>query len=61
MFFDPLALTYTDTDHSADEQREITIGHTYEAGAGVCFSLRSRGPHSDHQSPTGDQVEAKKV
>ena len=32
VFFDPLALTYTDTDHSADEQRDITIGHTMKQG-----------------------------
>ena len=61
VFFDPLALTYPDTDHSADEQREITIGHNYEAGSRVCFSLRNRGPHSDHQRPAGDQIGAKKV
>jgi uncharacterized DUF497 family protein len=28
VFFDPLALTYPDPAHSADEQREVTIGHT---------------------------------
>jgi uncharacterized protein len=28
VFLDPLAITFADPDHSADEQREITIGHT---------------------------------
>ena len=28
VFLDPLAMTFPDPDHSADEQREITIGHT---------------------------------
>lgn len=28
VFLDAFALTYTDPDHSAEEQREITIGHT---------------------------------
>ncbi len=28
VFFDPLAITFPDPDHSADERREITIGHT---------------------------------
>jgi uncharacterized protein len=28
VFLDPLALTFDDADHSADEHREITIGHT---------------------------------
>jgi uncharacterized DUF497 family protein len=28
VFSDPLAITFPDPDHSADEQREITIGHT---------------------------------
>jgi uncharacterized protein len=28
VFLDPLALTFSDPDHSIDEKREITIGHT---------------------------------
>ena len=28
MFEDALALTFPDPDHSTDESREITIGHT---------------------------------
>lgn len=28
VFSDALALTYPDPDHSVDERREITIGHT---------------------------------
>jgi uncharacterized DUF497 family protein len=28
VFSDALALTYADPDHSVDEHREITIGHT---------------------------------
>lgn len=28
VFRDPLALTFEDPDHSEDENREITIGHT---------------------------------
>ncbi len=28
VFLDPLASTFPDPDHSADERREITIGHT---------------------------------
>ena len=28
VFHDPLALTFTDPDHSSDEHREITIGCT---------------------------------
>ena len=28
VFTDPAALTFADPDHSADEFREITIGHT---------------------------------
>lgn len=28
VFLDPLAMTFPDPDHSANEQREITIGHT---------------------------------
>ena len=32
VFMDPLAVTYTDPDHSYDESREITIGRTIEQG-----------------------------
>lgn len=28
VFLDPLAITYPDPSHSAEERREITIGHT---------------------------------
>ena len=28
VFLDPLAVTYPDPDHSGDEHREITLGHT---------------------------------
>ncbi len=28
VFSDPLAVTFSDPDHSTQEQREITIGHT---------------------------------
>jgi len=28
LFLDPLAVTYPDPDHSDDEDREITIGHS---------------------------------
>jgi hypothetical protein len=28
VFLDPLALTFPDPDHSVEEFREITIGHT---------------------------------
>ncbi|PYS23704.1 MAG: hypothetical protein DMF72_08560 [Acidobacteria bacterium] len=28
LFLDPLAVTYPDPDHSGDEIREITVGHS---------------------------------
>jgi uncharacterized DUF497 family protein len=28
VFFDPLAITYPDPDHSLDERREVTLGYT---------------------------------
>ncbi len=28
VFLDPLAITFPDPDHSVEERREITIGHT---------------------------------
>ena len=32
MFLDPLAVTYPDPDHSDEEFREITIGHSAKLG-----------------------------
>ena len=29
---DPVAMTFPDPDHSPDEDREITIGHTMDGG-----------------------------
>ena len=29
VFLDPLAVTYRDPDHSAEEDREITIGYSH--------------------------------
>ena len=28
VFFDPLAITYPDPDHSLEERREVTVGYT---------------------------------
>ena len=42
VFLDPLAMTFPDPDHSADEQREITIGHTMRQRL-VFFSHCERG------------------
>jgi len=28
VFFDPLAITFPDPDHSLDERREVTLGYT---------------------------------
>ncbi len=30
VFLDPLAITFSDPDHSIEERREITIGHTID-------------------------------
>ena len=32
VFLDPLAVTYPDPDHSRDEIREITVGHSVNRG-----------------------------
>ncbi len=44
VFLDPLAMTFEDPDHSADERREITIGHTMEQRL-VFVSHCDRGSH----------------
>jgi uncharacterized DUF497 family protein len=42
VFLDPLAMTFPDPDHSLDERREITIGHTMK-GRLVFVSHCERG------------------
>ncbi len=42
VFFDPLATTFPDPDHSLDESREITIGYTMK-GQLVFVSHCERG------------------
>lgn len=42
VFLDPLAITFPDPDHSSEEQREITIGHTIK-GRLVMVSHCERG------------------
>jgi uncharacterized DUF497 family protein len=38
VFLDPLAITFSDPDHSSEENREMTIGTTMKI-RGHCFSL----------------------
>jgi uncharacterized protein len=42
VFFDPLAITYPDPDHSLDELREVTLGYTMKKDL-VFVSHRARG------------------
>jgi uncharacterized DUF497 family protein len=48
VFLDPFATTFPDPDHSRNEQREITIGHTMEGHLSLRCSLRARREDSDH-------------
>ena len=42
VFLDPLAVTYPDPDHSVEEYREITIGHSATLGV-IFLSHTQRG------------------
>jgi len=42
VFLDPLAVTYPDPDHSGEEFREITIGHSAKHGV-IFLSHTQRG------------------
>lgn len=42
VFLDPLAVTYPDPDHSEEESREITIGHSAKLGV-IFVSHTQRG------------------
>jgi uncharacterized DUF497 family protein len=53
VFLDPLALTFPDPDHSAQEHREITIGSYYEKGTRVRLSLRARETNPHYQRTIG--------
>jgi uncharacterized DUF497 family protein len=61
VFGDALALTYPDPDHSVDDRREITSGHTNKTATRVCCSLRTREPDSDYHCPTGDAIGTKTI
>jgi hypothetical protein len=37
VFFDPLAVTYPDPDHSLDERREVTLGYTMKKDVAFVF------------------------
>ena len=54
VFLDPLALTFSDPDHSLAEEREITIGNTGPTGR-VSVTLPARRPHADYQRSKGHQ------
>jgi uncharacterized DUF497 family protein len=45
VFLDPLALTFSDPDHSVEEQREITIGVGFRQRA-LLVSHCQRGEHT---------------
>jgi uncharacterized protein len=42
VFLDPLAVTYPDPDHSFEEMREITVGHSAKLGV-IFVSHTQRG------------------
>jgi len=42
VFIDPLAVTYPDPDHSQEEFREITVGHSRKLGV-IFVSHTQRG------------------
>lgn len=42
VFLDPLAITYPDPDHSDEEFREITVGHSAKLGV-IFLSHTQRG------------------
>src|ERR1035441_4585468 len=58
VFLDPLAVTFPDPDHSADERREITIGHTIRAAARVRLPLLEGRPYPDYQRAASDEIRA---
>ena len=44
VFSDPLAFIFDDEDHSADERREIIIGHSHSGRLViVCFTEKAEG------------------
>jgi hypothetical protein len=53
VFLDPLAMTFPDPDHSTEERREITIGHTIK-GDLLFVAHCQRGGNSDSQRAPSD-------
>jgi uncharacterized DUF497 family protein len=49
VFLDPLALSFFDPDHSAEEDREITIGYLFPKTSTIRITLRTRRPNPYNQ------------
>ena len=61
VFMDPLAMTFPDPDHSVDEDREITIGHTMDGGLVLVAPLRAPRQASNHKRSLGNGDRAETV
>jgi hypothetical protein len=61
VFMDPLAMTFPDPDHSVDEDREITIGHTMDGGLVLDAPLRAPTQASNHKRSLGNGDRAETV
>jgi uncharacterized DUF497 family protein len=61
VFLDPQALTYPDPDHSGEEIREITIGHSAKRGSSLSFTHATRRSHSNHQRTQSNTTGAQTI
>lgn len=53
VFLDPLATTFADPDHSADERREITVGHTIKEWSCRTVNAATGFESSEHAARHG--------
>jgi uncharacterized DUF497 family protein len=54
VFLDPLAVTYPDPDHSGEEFREITVGHSARQRVIFISHTKRRVSHANNQRKEGD-------
>ena len=54
VFYDPLAATFGDPDHSQEESRLITVGYSARGRLLVVSHVERGGDHASHQRASRD-------
>jgi len=61
VFLDPLAVTYPDPDHSSEEAREITVGHSARQKSNLPVPHSKKRSHSNNRRAEGNTKGAQTI